>query len=214
MKIATYSLALFTLFLISCDTKQEEQKEKQQDKQNQSIELSTNQKIDISPFDASENLTQEEAETLKLKMIRSIGKLPKKANHLTKYDQKFDEYYTELANNHTFLFYYESPKSDTTYFAITRRAPSLYDKHVSIGGKFINNDSTFTYFEESFRSFKMFKEELTEKTALVFQDMIEAKKLEKYYFKNSQPEEIIEFPDEYTTYNPEKLMWVSEREIY
>lgn len=210
MKIATYSVALFILFLISCDKK----KEKQQDKQIESIELSKTQKIDINAFDASNNLTSEEAEELKLKMIRSIGKLPKKANHQTKYEKKFDDYYTELASRHSFLFFYNSPESDTTYFAITRRAPSLYDKHVSIGGKFITNDSTFSYFEETFRSFKMLKDELHEKTASVFQDMIDAKNLEKYYFKNSQPEEIIEFPDEYTYYSPEKLMWVSEREIY
>lgn len=210
MKRATYTIALFTMFLISCDKKQD----KQQDKQNPSIEISTNQKVDINAFDASENLTTEEADTLKLKMIRYIGKLPKKANHITKYEQEHDAYYTELANNHSFLFYYKSSTSDTTYFAITRRAPSLYDKHVSIGGKFINNDSTFTYFEENFRSFKMFKEELSEKTAMLFQDMINERKLKKYYFRNTQPEEIIEFPDEYTSYSPEKLMWVSKREIY
>lgn len=206
MKKTVFILASLILLACGKETKQEKNLEKEP---KEKVEA-----IDTKAFEASLKLSETEAEVLKIKMIRSIGKLPKKANHFTKYEEKFDEYYQELASNHELLFYHKSETNDTTYFAITRRAPSLYDKHVSIGGKFVAKDSTFAYFEESFRSFKMLKEDLHSKTAMLFQDLIEGKNLAPYYFANSHPEEIIEFPDEFTTYDPEKLMWVSQREIY
>lgn len=148
-------------------------------------------------------------------LIRDVGRLPKKANHQNKKSSKFDEHYLELVNKHDLMFYYPSKANDTIYFAINRIAPSLYDKKVAIGGKVIlDKDQNITFLEETFRTFKMPIDELNIKTKELFLEMINGKNLKVYEYKNSKPDEYIEFPDEFTIYNTNNRKWVSSRELY
>lgn len=159
--------------------------------------------------------TNEEVDDFKKLLIRDIGRLPKKANHNNKKESKFDEHYMELTNRHDLIFYYPSKASDTIYFAMSRIAPSLYEKKVAIGGKVILNEKKeITFLEETFRTFKMPVDELATKTEELFLKMVNHENLKSYEYKNSKPDEYIEFPDEFTSYNTKLRKWETTREMY
>lgn len=159
--------------------------------------------------------TNDEIDGFKELLIRDVGRLAKKANHKTKTDSKFDEHYSGLVNNHNLMFYYPSKTSDTIYFALSRIAPSLHEKKVAIGGKVILNEKKeITFLEETFRTFKMPVDELTNKTGELFLTMVNHESLKSYEYKNSKPEEFIEFPDEFTIYNTDERKWDTTREMY
>ncbi len=159
--------------------------------------------------------SEESKKEFKALLIRDIGKLPKKANHKTKGDSKFDDHYQDLIHQHHLMFYYPSKNSDTIYFAINRITPSLYGKKVAIGGKvLIGQNNQIDFLEETFRTFKMPLDELQEKTQMLFLKMIDGDDLSQYEYKNSQPEEYIEFPDQYTFYNSIERKWETTREMY
>lgn len=160
---------------------------------------------------ASEKMLPEDMEAFKYSIMRYTGKLPGKADHITKFDTIFDSHYQNLATQHDLLFYEKS--GDTVYFLITRMAPSLYEKKVAIGGKLsYGKDGRISYYEEAFRTWKMLVPELEQKAELLFGLYLSGKDLSPYYTINSKGVEYIEFPDEDVYYDTEKRFWVSKRE--
>lgn len=155
----------------------------------------------------SDYLSEEEVFELKYKIIRYAERLPKRTTHETKFDSKHDAYYTEKANNAKLIQYYEA-KNGEVYFALAKIAPSLKLKRVSTIGKFrLDKEGNLEYYEEICRTWKMEEEELFSITKKVFNDVIKGKDISKYYTKNSQPELIIEFPDDNTYFDIEKRLW-------
>lgn len=162
----------------------------------------------------SENyLDATEIDSFKSKIIRYVGRLPRKGDHTNKFENRFDEHYKELVSLHDLKYYYPDVESDTTYFLLTRIAPSLYLKKVAIAGKIVVNDKDeISFYEETFRTFKMEEAILMEKSETMFIDLINKEDLSKYEFVNTIPEEYIEFPDEFTSFNSDIRQWVSTRE--
>lgn len=165
---------------------------------------------------ASENyLNETEMDSFKSKIIRYVGRLPRRGDHTNKFENRFDDHYKELVSLHDLKYYYPdaAADSDTTYFLLTRIAPSLYLKKVAIAGKIVVNDNNeISYFEETFRTFKMEEPILMEKSETMFTDLINKKDLSQYEFVNTIPEEYIEFPDEFTSYDSDIRQWSSTRE--
>lgn len=161
---------------------------------------------------ASENyLNETEIDSFKSKIIHFVGRLPRRGDHTNKFENRFDAHYKELVALHDLKYYYTD--SDTTYFLLTRIAPSIYLKKVAIAGKIVVNDNNeISYFEETFRTFKMEEPILMEKSETMFTDLINKKDLSQYEFVNTIPEEYIEFPDEFASYDSDIRQWVSTRE--
>ncbi|GCD78667.1 hypothetical protein JCM31826_21490 [Thermaurantimonas aggregans] len=166
--------------------------------------------LNITP---ENHLNAYEDSVFKYSIIRYAGKLPPKATHRIKFDPSFDEYYIHLAQRHKLDFFYPS-KDGFIYFQISRIAPSLHEKYVGIGGKLKKDkDGNIIYYEEVYRTWKMPYDDLIKVSKQVFIDMVNGKKLEKYYTKNTPDNVyIIEFPDDETYFDTEKRVWVSKRE--
>ncbi|MFN4298855.1 MAG: hypothetical protein ACK4EX_03880 [Thermaurantimonas sp.] len=164
-------------------------------------------------FTPDNHLNSYEDSVFKYSIIRYAGKLPPKATHRIKFDPSFDEYYIQLARRHKIDFYYPS-EDGFIYFQISRIAPSLHEKYVGIGGKLKKDlEGNITYYEEVYRTWKMPYDDLIKVSRQVFIDMVNGKKLDKYYTKNTPDNVfIIEFPDEETYFDTEKRIWVSKRE--
>jgi hypothetical protein len=159
------------------------------------------------------NFTVEEAENFNYQIIRYLGKLPGKADHTSKFDEKFDEHYHKLSKAHSLKFYYKDKKTGVEYFLITRIAPSIKLKKVAIGGKLIRTDSgDISNYEEIFRTWKMEEKELSEKSHLLFVNMIKGEDLSPYFPENSGEDEWIEFPNENVYFDNEKRRWISTLE--
>jgi hypothetical protein len=163
-------------------------------------------------IDPSKYLNDSQIDSFKYSIIRYAGKLAGKADHTTKFDSIFDSYYLPLADQHDLLFYFELPENDTVYFALTRIAPSVHLKKVSIGGKLVKRNGSLEFYEESFRTYKMFPDELETKTKIIFLDFIKGKDLSRFFYANSQPEEMIEFPNEEVYYDITIRQWLTTRE--
>lgn len=156
-------------------------------------------------------LTPEEIDQFKYEIIRYVEKVAKKADHTTKFNTTFDDYYKSKSKDLDLQFYYKS--KDTVYFAVTKIAPSIKLKKVATGGKIVKDkNGDIAYYEETFRTYKMEVPILLEKTELIFQDLIKGKDITKYEFKNTNPEEFIEFPDENTFYDSMERIWISKLE--
>jgi hypothetical protein len=155
----------------------------------------------------SDYLSEQEEYELKYKIIRYAERLPKHTTHETKFDSKHDSFYMAKANSAKLIYYFESENGER-YFALAKIAPSLKLKRVSTIGKFLlDKDGDIEYYEEICRTWKMEEDELFPITKKVFNDVIKGKDISKYYTKNSQPELIIEFPDDNTFFDVEKRLW-------
>ncbi|MFN4079671.1 MAG: hypothetical protein ACK4NS_02125 [Saprospiraceae bacterium] len=143
------------------------------------------------------------------RIIRYCGYMPKKANHLTKFNAVYDTFYIDQAGKHKIDLMYQDEKKGDTYLLVSRIAPSLKAKRVAIGIKLrMENDSLIRY-EEVFRTWKMPEEELSVKGAMLFNKMVAGKDLSPYYPQNSGKEDYIEFPDPQTHFDVNKRRWVS-----
>lgn len=162
-------------------------------------------KLDIA---TEKYLTTEQQKSLKYDVVRYIEKLPKYANKQNKFDTIFDKPYRKMADSLAILFAYKNTKTDTLYFAIAKKAPSLKIKKTSTLGKLVyDKNQKITFYEESYRTWKMEVPELQSTTEMLFQKYIQNRDLSEYYTKNSKGKYIIEFPDEYSTYDTNNREW-------
>lgn len=163
--------------------------------------------------DPNHYLSPEQQADFLYSIIRYHGKLAPKSNHQTKFDEKFDGYYRQLAAKHELVAYYPHPKDSFIYFMTYRIAPSIHVKKVACAGKIkINPQGDIVYYEEIFRTWKMPIEELDQKSSMLFARMVKNKDLSPYLPQNSGKEEYIEFPDPNTYFDTEKRRWISTLE--
>ncbi len=152
------------------------------------------------------HISPEEQEQIKYRIIRYVGKRPKKAKEQDKFESRFDAYYQEQAREkYRFEAYHQ--KSDTVFLLLSRIAPSLYQKRVAIGLKLVLQSDTIPYYEEVFRTWKMTEEQLTSKALLLFGKMCRNEDLSPYYPQYSGKEEYIEFPDERSYFDVPSRSW-------
>jgi hypothetical protein len=175
--------------------------------------LSCKQEKETRDFSATNVLTEAEIDEFIYEIIRYAGKLAGRANHQTKFEERFDTHYIELSGNHQLPFYYIKEQTGEIYFMLTRIAPSIHYRKVAIGGKLTRNESgEITYYEEAFRTWKMEENQLLEKSQKIFSDYVDGKDLSKYYPENSGGEEYIEFPNDEVYYDADQRIWISLRE--
>lgn len=161
---------------------------------------------------AETQLSKAEQDSFVYSLIRYIGKLPGKVNHSNKFSSEFDDYYKELSKKHQLRYYYKD-KGGKEYYSITRIAPSIIEKYVSVNGMLLRDKAgKIIQFEEIFRTWKMPLNEQLEVTEKLFREMLAGKDLSKYYPENSGKAYIIEFPNAEVYYDKVKQQWVSKRE--
>ena len=160
----------------------------------------------------SDYLSKEQIEAFKYDIVRYSDKFVKNATHETKFDSQFDSIYHLKAKSAELYHYYLDKNSNEVYFAIARIAPSLKVKRVVTAGKLTKDkDGNITFYEESFRTWKMEIPELKIKSKLLFEKYIQGEDLTKYYTKNSKGEFFIEFPDEINYYDSDLRRWETRK---
>ena len=176
---------LFILFLISCEKNE-------------------------SNIRQHEQFSEADLINFKSRIVRYIDKLPPRATHQNKFETQFDSIYLEKAKRLELVYY--TKNDDTIYFAVYKIAPSLKVKKTATLGKLIldKNDS-ISFYEESYRTWKMEQPELNQKTEMLFRLFINNESLKQYYTENSNGNFYIEFPDEFTFYDKKNRVWVSKK---
>lgn len=170
---------------------------------------SCNRKSQVS----SVSIYQSEQQEFIYSIIRYAGRLVPRATHETKFNMEFDLEYWRMVHEHTLDFYYEDAKTDSIYFSLSRKAPSIHGHEVSIGGVlFKDSTGAIQYYEERFRTWKMDRETLITRTSRIFHDMINGRPLDRYYPENSGVAEYIEFPNRHVYFNTNERRWINQLE--
>jgi hypothetical protein len=157
-------------------------------------------------YQVSTHLTPQQQDDMMWKIIRYVGRAPEGISFEERFYKPYDSVYQEQARLHKFDSY--SIKGNTHYFLVSRRAPSLVDKRVATGGKFIlDDDNKIAEYEEAFRTWKMVPDTLAKREMVLFDKFVKGESLTPYETKNSNGVEYIEFPDERTYFDKASKLW-------
>lgn len=157
-------------------------------------------------YEVSAHLTPQQQDEMMWKIIRYIGRAPEGLTFEERFYAPYDSFYREQAKLHKFDAYYK--EGNTHYFLVSRSAPSLVEKRVATGGKFIlSTDNKITEYEEVFRTWKLVPDSLAKREMVLFDKFVRGESLQSYETKNSNGVEYIEFPDEYTYFDKASRQW-------
>lgn len=157
-------------------------------------------------YTVSEHLSPQQQDEMMWKIIRYVGRAPDGLTFEERFYAPYDSFYIEQARQHKFDAYFK--KGATHYFLVSRRAPSLVDKRVAIGGKFtLDEKSKISEYEEVFRTWKMIPDTLAKREMILFDKFVRGETLDPYLTKNSSGVEYIEFPDERTYFDKDSRQW-------
>lgn len=156
-------------------------------------------------YEVSAHLTPQQQDEMMWKIIRYIGRAPEGLTFEERFYAPYDSFYREQAKLHKFDAWYT--KGQTHYFLVSRRAPSLVEKRVATGGKFILIENKITEYEEVFRTWKLVPDTLAKREMILFDKFAKGESLEPYETRNSKGVEYIEFPDEYTYFDKATRQW-------
>lgn len=157
-------------------------------------------------YEVSAHLTPQQQDEMMWKIIRYVGRAPEGLTFEERFYAPYDSVYREQAKLHKFDAYFV--KGNTHYFLVSRRAPSLVDKRVATGGKFILNEANkIEEYEEVFRTWKMVPDTLAKREMVLFDKLVKGESLQPYETKYSNGVEYIEFPDDNTYFDKEAKQW-------
>jgi hypothetical protein len=157
-------------------------------------------------YQVSTHLTPQQQDEMMWKIIRYVGRAPEGLTFEERFYKPYDSVYQEQAKLHKFDAYFI--KGNTHYFLVSRRAPSLVDKRVATGGKFIlGDDDKIAEYEEVFRTWKMVPDTLAKREIILFDKFVKGESLAPYETRNSYGVEYIEFPDERTYFDKASKQW-------
>jgi hypothetical protein len=157
-------------------------------------------------YDPHEWLSAKQQEEEMWRVIRYIGRAPDNTTMPERFYKGYDEHYQGQINAHRLDAYFV--KDSVHYFLISRIAPSNTVKRVATGGSYVLDDKgDMTRYEEVFRTWKAPDTTQIRKSIFLFDKMVKGENLEPYYTKNSWPNEMIEFPDNYTYYDAGTREW-------
>lgn len=160
-------------------------------------------------YQVSRHLSDQAAGEFKQRIIHYIAPLPKKATDDTKREARFDSHYQKQTDRFRLDKYYPA-KDGFVYFEVSRIAPSFKVKRVATAGRLkLDANGEIAEYEEFYRTWKMEEPELAEKTALLFERLVNGETLTPYLTANSQ-EEYIEFPDGLVRYDKLQRKWVAD----
>lgn len=157
-------------------------------------------------YKVSSHLSPQQQDEMMWKIIRYAGRAPEGLTFEERFYKPYDSVYQEQAKVHKFDAYFI--KGNTHYFLVSRKAPSLVDKRVATGGKFIlGDDNKVTGYEEVFRTWKMVPDTLAKREMILFDAFVKGESLLPYETRNSNGVEYIEFPDERTYFDRASMQW-------
>ncbi|HMP99279.1 MAG TPA: hypothetical protein PKC24_05810 [Cyclobacteriaceae bacterium] len=155
------------------------------------------------------HLNLKEQDQVMRSIIRYVAKLPRRTADSLRMLDKYDDHYELQLSKHR-LFRYYIDKNGEHFFLITRRAPSIYEKYVAVGGRMrYDKNGVIIEYEEVFRTWKLFENEINERAPYLFDLMIKGEDLTPYYTATAGFN-YIEFPDDNVYYDKEVRAWRSK----
>ncbi len=170
------------------------------------IQSCTEKKPDYNP---DRFLSKDQQQQFKAQIIRYVAKTPRRVVDATKFDTTYDEHYMKLVAQHDLLAYYIDKKSGEHFFMVARIAPSIDSKWVATGGRLrYGKDNSLAEYEEIFRTWKLPRKDLEERSKYLFGLMVRGEDLTPYYTAKAGFN-YIEFPDDNVYFDKSERTWKS-----
>lgn len=163
--------------------------------------------MDYSP---DRYLSADELQQTRKIIVRYAGKAPRRVIDSVKFDSVYDAHYAEQVNQYELIAYFID-KQGEHFFLVSRIAPSIQEKWVATGGRmrFDENHQLVDY-EEVFRTWKLPKADMLERSKYLFDLMVKGEDLTPYYAAKAGFN-YIEFPDENVYFDKKDRMWKSKQ---
>lgn len=153
-------------------------------------------------------LNQDQQKQTLIKILPYCAKFQKKVSWEQRFSPEMDTFYLDEVKHYKMQHYYISDKDGYHYFMLNRVAPSVHKKRVSIAGRYkLDPSGKITEYEESFWTFKMKEEELSDKGKVLFEKYVAGNDLSEFYPGKKGEEEWIEFPDANCFYDKKEHRW-------
>jgi hypothetical protein len=165
------------------------------------------EKADYSP---DRYLSVDELQQIKRTIVRYAGKAPRRVVDTVKFDSVYDTHYEEQVDQHELIAYFID-KQGEHFFLISRIAPSIQEKWVATGGRMrFDENRQLADYEEVFRTWKLPKADMLERSRYLFDLMVNGKDLTPYYAATAGFN-YIEFPDENVYFDKKDRIWKSKQ---
>ncbi|MDB5274414.1 MAG: hypothetical protein JWO58_2781 [Chitinophagaceae bacterium] len=165
----------------------------------------TKTKKDYKPSDVI--VDKSERDSLLLAIITIIDEhIPDTVQKKDRFKPENQFFFKTIMPKYDFDCLYKNDQGEYLYF-LTKPAMGVPDLYVGLAGKFKLDANHHIYdFEESFRMFRMYSDELNKKGMEVYNDFVAGKDLSKYH-KDLNVDPYIEFPNEHVGYDKKKMDW-------
>lgn len=157
-------------------------------------------------YKADKYFSKDQKDSLLVKTLPYIAKLPYGATWETRNEDKFHAHYVKILPFFSLQNCYKT-KDSVYYYLIWKQAPSIEAKEkIAIGGSFkLDANKKMIAFDEVFHTPKMTVEKLTEIGNKLFDELVTTGNVEKY----AASPEIIEFPNQQFIYEKSTNKWVA-----
>ena len=139
-------------------------------------------------------------------IIRYVARSPEGIRPEQRFEQRFDEHYEEQRRLHRLDACYTD--GEVQFFLVSRKAPSLTEKRVAIGGLVERDEKgALVYYEGVFRTWKMEPDTLAIRGLFLFDRMVRKEDLTRFYSSKTGNTDYIEFPDDKTYFDTHQRIW-------
>jgi hypothetical protein len=106
------------------------------------------------------------------------------------------------------VYFYDLPERGEQYFVLILPARSIQEKYVALGGMIQrDNNGNIQVYKETFRTWKHPKDVTLERSAFLFEQMVNGKDLTDYY-SDKMGDTYIEFPNAHSFFDTDQRKWV------
>lgn len=155
-------------------------------------------------------LSADQQKLFKQEIARYAAKPPRRVTDTLRFDTAYADHYKREAAQLDLMAYYIDQASGMHYFLVARIAPSIQTKWVATGGKLrYDEKGNVSEYEEVFRTWKLPRKELEERSRYLFDLMVKGEDLTPYYTATAGFN-YIEFPDENVYFDKKSRSWKSK----
>jgi hypothetical protein len=160
--------------------------------------------IAAEKYSIQEYFEKDQQDSLLVDIITYIYKKPKYADHQTRFDEQYRNYYSKMLSKFEMVYFYQHVSDSYHYYYLIRPARSPKGTTRGVGGRFLlNENNEIIDFEEIFNTPVQPVEELKKRGLFLFEEMIATGSIESYLGN----ENFIEWPDNRLKYDKATNEW-------
>ncbi|WP_194776683.1 hypothetical protein [Pararhodonellum marinum] len=159
-------------------------------------------------YDVDQYFSKAEQDTIMTNIVTYIYKVPRGVDPKNKHDLAYRKLYVSQINQFEFVNYHIDAVDSIHYFFLIRPARNVHNHKRGVLGKYkLGKELQLLDFEEIANTPMLAVDEIREKGAYLWEDLMYFGNLDRFYLNKAY----VEFPDERTRYDFDKKVWTYEK---